>query len=339
MPFSHRSLQSILALALAGVLAPGAAPSEGQRTMRYKAGSANAAHAWQQDVRGQLAELLHLTDLAKSRATIPLEAETTGREDRDGFILETVRLRSTKGRSITCALAKPSPTPSGALPAVVCIHGHQGTQMTPFNPKEDIYKEFGAALAKRGFVVISTNVGQHEVYETGRTLMGERLWDLMRCVDYLQSLTEVDPKRIGCAGLSLGGEMAMWLGAMDERIAATVSAGFLTYMDQMEQNHCICWKFDGLRERVDYPDIYCLIAPRALQCQNGLKEPETQFTVPLARKAMEEVKPIYRDLGAAGNVELLVHEGAHEIALEPLIAFLDRHMKRPTAPQKDPAGR
>lgn len=53
--------------------------------------------------------------------------------------------------------------------------------------------------------------------------MAERLWDLMRCVDYLQSMPQVDDSRIGCAGLSLGGEMAMWLGAMDERIAATVS--------------------------------------------------------------------------------------------------------------------
>ncbi len=43
-----------------------------------------------------------------------------------------------------------------------------------------------------------------EVYEDGRLLMGERLWDLMRCVDYLRSLPTVDSKRIGCAGLSLG---------------------------------------------------------------------------------------------------------------------------------------
>ena len=44
--------------------------------------------------------------------------------------------------------------------------------------------------------------------------MGERLWDLMRCVECLASLPQVDASRLGCAGLSLGGEMAMWLGAM-----------------------------------------------------------------------------------------------------------------------------
>lgn len=47
--------------------------------------------------------------------------------------------------------------------------------------------------------------------------------------------------------------MAMWLAAMDTRVKASVSAGFLTVMDQMERQHCLCWKFDGIRELVDFP--------------------------------------------------------------------------------------
>ena len=159
--------------------------------------------------------------------------------------------------------------------------------------------------------------------------MGERLWDVMRCVDYLVSLPEVDSSRIGCAGLSLGGEMAMWLGAMDERIAATVSSGFLTFMDQMEQNHCMCWKFEGLREVADYPDLYSLIAPRPLLCQNGLQEDPTQFYVPLARRAMEEVKVIYGDFGRPDLATLDVHEGGHEINLPALLGFLGEHLPDP----------
>ncbi len=158
--------------------------------------------------------------------------------------------------------------------------------------------------------------------------MGERLWDLMRCVDYLESLPQVDKTRIGCAGLSLGGEMAMWLGAMDERIAATISAGFLTNMDHMEQNHCLCWKFEGLRELVDYADIYSLIAPRPLQCQNGLLEPPTQFYVPLARQAMEEVRTIYKDMARPENVVFDVHNGGHVIDLPGLTYFLDKHLQQ-----------
>ncbi len=120
--------------------------------------------------------------------------------------------------------------------------------------------------------------------------------------------------------------MTMWLGAMDTRITATLSAGFLTVMDQMEKNHCMCWKFDGLRELVDYADIYSMIAPRALQCQNGIKEGPSQFSVPLAREAMREIEVIYADLGASPKATLAVHQGAHEIHRPSLLAFFQEHL-------------
>jgi len=91
--------------------------------------------------------------------------------------------------------------------------------------------------------------------------------------------------------------MAMWLGAMDTRVAATVSCGYLTTMDQMEVNHCMCWKFDGLRELVDWTDVYAMIAPRALQCQNGRREPYQDFTPGIARQAIEEIRVAYAILG------------------------------------------
>ena len=297
------------------------------RTMQYTTRSAEDARAWQHAVRKELFDRLRLADLVKSRGSMPLEARVVAAEQRDGFALQDIRLRSTPERFITVSLALPREV-DGASPAVLCIHGHGGNRRTPFDPEADQYKQFGTELARHGFIVISADVGQHEVCEKGRTLMGERLWDLMRCVDYLETLAEVDAKRVGCAGLSLGGEMAMWLAAMDERIAATVSAGFLTLMDQMEQNHCMCWKFDGLRELVDFPDIYSLIAPRLLQCQNGLKEPPTQFIVPLARKAMEQIRLIYKDFDVVENATLEVHDGGHEIALEPLLSFLSENLAR-----------
>ncbi len=302
-----------------------AASADG-RSMQYKPGMAADARAWQHSVRMRLLEQLQLADLAARHKEIGLDASVLKTETFSGYTLQELRVRSTPGRFMHVVVAKPEKI-EGRLPAVVCLHGHQGTRWTPFDPKAAIYKCFGEALVNQGFIVISTDVGQHEVYESGRTLMGERLWDCIRCVDYLEGQSDVDPKRIGCAGLSLGGEMSMWLGAMDERISATVSAGFLTYMDQMEKNHCMCWKFDGLRELVDFPDLYALIAPRPLQCQNGLKEPVTQFTVPLAQKAMQEVLPAYRDLGAPENAELRVHDGAHEIDLPGLIRFFETRLK------------
>src|SRR5207253_2870199 len=43
------------------------------------------------------------------------------------------------------------------------------------------------------------------IYAAGFTWPGVMFWDDVRTVDYLLTRPEVDPKRIGCVGLSVGG--------------------------------------------------------------------------------------------------------------------------------------
>ncbi len=293
------------------------------RSMKYTSRSKEEARVWQNTLRSKLFTILKLDDLIAREQPIPFHTGILSSVHRDRYIEKEIAFHSTPGRRIKAIVTIPDSVEK-PCPAVVCIHGHGGNRRSTHEP--GIYKAFAAVLASRGCVTISMDVGQHNVYESGRILMGERLWDVMRCVDYLETMPQVDRARIGCAGLSLGGEMAMWLGAMDTRIAATVSSGFLTVMDQMEENHCMCWKFDGLRELVDFADIYSLTAPRFLQCQNGLQESPKMFTVPLARKALEEIKEIYSDFGAIGHVELDVHAGGHEIDLPGLLAFFEKRL-------------
>ena len=292
------------------------------RAMKYAARSSQAAAAWQKDLRGRLFALLKMTDLLKAK--IPLNTRLNSSEERPGYIFQQIEFNSTPGRRIEAIVTIPR-TGTPPYPAVVSIHGHGGTRFVVYD-RSNVYKGFAAELAETGYVTIAVDVGQHEVCEPGRTLMGERLWDVMRCVDCLLSMKEVDPERIGCAGLSLGGEMAMWLAAMDERVAACVSSGFLTVMDQMEHNHCMCWKFDGLRELVDFADIYSLIAPRPLQCQNGLREHPTMFVVPLARRALKEIRLIYSDLGKPENISLAIHHGEHEVDIPSLLEFFRKQL-------------
>ena len=304
--------------------------------MGYTSRSTDDARAWQVDVRDRLFQLLKMDELIPKRSSIPLNPKELLRVDKETYHMKEVEIRSTSSRRIRVVVTIPNSIEC-TVPAVVCVGGHGSNLYSPYDPQtiigdgsraksDSIYKGFGTVLSTMGYVTISTTVSQHKVYEEGWLLMGERLWDLIRCVDYLQSMPEVDSRRIGCAGLSLGGEMAMWLGAMDERIVATVSSGFLTTMDHMEQNHCMCWKFDGLRELVDFADIYSLNAPRPLQCQNGLLEQSSQFYVPLARQAMEEIRIIYKDLGRPENVILDVHEEGHVIDLPGLIYFFEKRL-------------
>ncbi|MEZ5962551.1 MAG: acetylxylan esterase [Planctomycetota bacterium] len=298
-----------------------------RRRARFAVADADAdtATRWQQRLRAQLLGLLRVDTLLDS--VPPLAPEAAPARDGGGVTQQDVEFQSTPGRRVVATLSTPSPRPPGRLPAVVCIHGHGGTRASVADP-ESAYRGFATMLARRGFVTIACDVGQHEVREPGRTLMGERLWDLRRCVDLLASRDDVDPERIGCAGLSLGGEMAMWLGALDTRIAAVASCGFLTTMDQMEQGHCRCWDFDGLRQLVDWPDVYALIAPRPLQCQNGTQESAKDFCVPLARVALREIAPAYRVLGAPDALSLHVHRGGHVVDAPALLAFCERWLLR-----------
>jgi esterase/lipase len=293
------------------------------RSRGYSPGStAAAASAWQTEVRADLFVALRLSDLVNGPG-ISLREHVVSSETGAGYSRSEITFASTPTRRINAVVTLPDG--DGVVPAVVCIHGHGGDRFVVFD-SASIYKGFAQKLAGSGYATIAIDVGQHEVYEQGRLLMGERLWDCIRAIDWLAAHPRIDSSRIGCAGLSLGGEMAMWLGAMDTRVCAELSAGFLTTMDQMEHNHCLCWKFDGLRELVDYADIYALTAPRALQCQNGLQETETQFHVPLARRALLQIGPAYSDLGAAGCLSLHIHNGGHEIDLPALELFFQRHL-------------
>ena len=293
------------------------------RSQKYSTRSKDAAIEWQSGLRKRLFNLLKMSDLLGEKPSFAAK-ELSSQSLDAGYVLKEIEINSTEKRRIRVLLTEPKSL-TEPRPAVVCIHGHGGNRKVVHDEKS-IYKGFAARLAAQGYVTIAIDVGQHSVAEANRTLMGERLWDLMRCVDYLESLETVDRTRIGSGGLSLGGEMGMWLGALDERILATVSSGFLTTMDQMEQNHCMCWKFPGLRELVDYADIYSLIAPRALQCQNGLREGPRDFFVPLAQRAMKEIEVIYEDFNRRDGVELAVHPGGHEIDLPALTRFFDQFL-------------
>ena len=146
-----------------------------------------------------------------TRRSIALDPKRLSSTDKGSYRVEELEINSTPGRRIRIIVTTPA-LQNGPRPAVVCIGGHGSDLYSPYDANtvskepakakaDRIYRGFGTVLAAKGYVTVSTTVSQHEIREAGRLLMGERLWDLMRCVDYLESLPQVDKARIGCAGI------------------------------------------------------------------------------------------------------------------------------------------
>jgi dienelactone hydrolase len=66
------------------------------------------------------------------------------------------------------------------------------------------------------------------MFTAGTLWPGVMLWDDIRTLDYLAQRPEVDPKRLGCVGLSVGGYRSYMLAVLDARIKAAVGVGWMT---------------------------------------------------------------------------------------------------------------
>lgn len=300
--------RSLILCVLLGLSAIRVQCAEAARSMKFKATTVDEARKWQQQARAQLYISMmggHKPDRPAlepklgTRIPIPTGSST----------LQEISFQSLPGRRTTAWISIPS-QPKGRLGAVLAIHGHGG-RAEQIVRGDGLYW-YGRALAEMGYVVISPEVGSHETRYPGWSLMGERVWDALRCVDYLATLPFVDTNRIAVAGLSLGGETTMYVAALDERLKAVDASGWLTTVANMKNGHCPCWNFPGLEEHFDFSDIFACIAPRPLICEVGERERAPGgFPVPIARKAFEEIKTAYAVFGSSDKAQLTVHAAGH----------------------------
>ncbi|MFA5058748.1 MAG: prolyl oligopeptidase family serine peptidase [Opitutaceae bacterium] len=135
---------------------------------------------------------------------------------------------------------------------------------------------------------------------TGATWPGILLWDDMRTVDYLLTRPDVDPERIGCAGLSGGGFRSALLAAADPRVKVASVTGWMPVMDQLLRNHLHyhSWMtfIPGLYRSLDTPDMVSLHAPNALLVQQCTAD--GLYPMPAMEAAVEKLRKIYAKAGA-----------------------------------------
>jgi hypothetical protein len=104
----------------------------------------------------------------------------------------------------------------------------------------------------------------------------------------------------------------MYVAALDERVKAVCSSGWLTTVANMKNGHCPCFNFPGLEEHFDFADIFACVAPRSLVLELGEKERAPGgFPVEIGRGAFAEIQRAYRIFDAEQNVQLTIHPGGH----------------------------
>ena len=130
----------------------------------------------------------------------------------------------------------------------------------------------------------------------GGSLKGDMLNDHAAALTYLLTRDDIDPKRVGAFGKSMGCTLSFWLGAVDERVAAV--AHFSCFADLrtlielgLHDGHGVYLVVPGLLNEADAGAIAGLIAPRPqLICVGGA---DNLTPVPAVDRAWPEVQAAY----------------------------------------------
>jgi dienelactone hydrolase len=157
------------------------------------------------------------------------------------------------------------------------------------------------------------------IYSAGFTWPGVMFWDDVRTVDYLLTRPEVDPKRIGCVGLSVGGLRSCHLAALDERIKAAVVVGWMASFPAQLKRHVIhtighTKVVPGLMRYLDYPDVASLAMPAAMLVINGGKD--WLFDLDGVKASFEKVAACYKKADAADKFRAKLYDTPHEFNAE-----------------------
>jgi dienelactone hydrolase len=153
------------------------------------------------------------------------------------------------------------------------------------------------------------------IFSAGFTWAGLMFWDDIRSVDYLVTRPEVDPKRIGCVGLSVGGLRSCHLAALDDRIKAAVVVGWMASFPAQLRRHVRntighTKLVPGLYRYLDYPDVATLAMPAALLVINGKKD--GLFELGGVEAAFGKLRKAYRKAGLPQKVKTSWYDAPHE---------------------------
>lgn len=160
----------------------------------------------------------------------------------------------------------------------------------------------------------------------GQVLFGMMLLDEFRALTYLASRPEVDPKRLGATGMSMGSTKTWWLAALDPRVRVAMDICCLTDFDSLIaahglSGHGIYYFVPSLLKEFSTTSINELIVPRPHLSLNGRKDPLTPPTG--VERIRENLLPLYRQHGREEDCQIELFDCAHEETSEMRSLVID----------------
>jgi dienelactone hydrolase len=241
---------------------------------------------------------------------LPVDVGQVVREETPGFTRIRITYLAEADDRVPAYLLIPKRLRRRA-PAMLCLH--QTIKIGKDEPAGlggGANLHYAKELAERGYVCIVPDypyLGENafDPYKHGYvscTMKG--IVNHRRAVDVLQSLPEVDGRRIGSIGHSLGGHNTLFVAAFDTRIRAMVtSCGFtaarkyyngdLTGWAGVRYMPRIAEKYgkDPARIPFDFPDLLVALAPRPLFINAPLHD--ANFEVSGVRDCVDAAMPVY----------------------------------------------
>nr|WP_242549140.1 alpha/beta fold hydrolase [Alicyclobacillus mali (ex Roth et al. 2021)] len=245
--------------------------------------------------------------------------------------------------------------PAGGYPTAVLIHGHSPHGYDYFRSANEVYVK-GAPVAEllrdAGFAVVLPSLRgfgatmdpadralglEHSCERfarqrllVGRTLLGDRVRDLIELLDAMEMDGRFDMESLVTAGFSGGGTAALFHAACDSRVPHLIllSAMCTARYSLLATRHCLCNYVPDLLNFGDWGDVAALVAPRRLTIVHG--ERDGVFPFEGARAAFTAVKTAYEALGMTNGAVFLAQPGGHEPYPEVLWQLMGVGLKRAT---------
>lgn len=291
---------------------------------RYPAPQAVTLAGWEARAAMLRERVLASAGLLPLPPRSPLNAVLFDEQVHGDYRVAKVYFESLPGFYVTGNLYRPPG--DGPFPAVLSPHGHWA-----YGRLENSALVSGPGraitLARRGFVVFTHDmVGYNDSRQLphtfggrrerlwGLSLAGLQLWNGMRALDFLESLSCVRRGAIGVTGESGGGTQTFLLAAADPRVAVAVPVNMISLH---MQGGCLCENPPGLRIDTTNVEIAATIAPRPLLMVSATGD----WTKDTLEQEFPAVRRLYQLVGAADRVEAVRFEAEHNYNKESRTAM------------------